>query len=143
MISEFDHINCLDIFSFHSCAFVHEQYYIKTVYISCVHPVFSSQKPILPFGISFHLAYVSITCSFSSSPKSRLALEPNPNSYSKGYYDFFPQGVKQPGHEVDHTPPPSAKAKNKWSSTSTPPVFLHGVYRHNLTFFNKAYNKIK
>jgi len=110
MISEFDHINCLDIISFRCCAFVHEQYYIKTVYISCVHPVFSSQKHILLFGISFHLAYVLITHSFSS-PKCRLALQPNRNSYSKGYYDFFPQGVKQPGHEVDHTPPPSAKTE--------------------------------
>jgi hypothetical protein len=96
---------------------------------------FSSQKPVLLFGISFHSACVLRTHSFSSSPKCRLVLEPNPNSYSKGYQDFFPNGVKWPGHEVDHSPPLIAKAKNKWSYISTPPTCLHGVYRHNFTFF--------
>jgi hypothetical protein len=36
-------------------------------------------------------------------------------------------GVKWPGHEADHSPPPSAEVKNAWSYTSTPPVCLHGV----------------
>jgi len=138
MVSEFDHINCLDIFSFHFCAFVHEQYYITTVYISRVHPVFSSQKHILLFGISFHLAYVLITHRFPSSPKCRLALKPNPNSYSKGYY-----GGKATRARSWPTSPPSAKTTSTWSSTSNPPICLRGAYRHNLTFFNKAYNKIK
>jgi len=29
-------------------------------------------------------------------------------------------GVKQPGHEADHSPPSSAKVKNAWNYTSTP-----------------------
>jgi hypothetical protein len=36
-------------------------------------------------------------------------------------------GVKWPGHEADHSPSPSAKVKNEWSYTSTPPICLHGV----------------
>jgi len=33
-------------------------------------------------------------------------------------------GVKRPGRESDHSPPPSAEVK---SYTSTPPIRLHGV----------------
>jgi hypothetical protein len=29
-------------------------------------------------------------------------------------------GIKQLGHEADHSPPPSAEVKNAWSYTSTP-----------------------
>jgi hypothetical protein len=36
-------------------------------------------------------------------------------------------GVKRPGREADHSPPSSAKVKNAWSYTSTPPIRLHGV----------------
>jgi len=36
-------------------------------------------------------------------------------------------GVKQLGHEVDHSPPSSAEVKNVWNYTSTPPVHLHGM----------------
>jgi len=36
-------------------------------------------------------------------------------------------GVKWPGHEADHSPPPSAEVKNAWICTSTPPIRLHGV----------------
>jgi len=36
-------------------------------------------------------------------------------------------GVKQPEREADHSPPSSAKVKNDWSYTSTPPRRLHGV----------------
>jgi hypothetical protein len=33
----------------------------------------------------------------------------------------FP-GVKRPGREVDHPPPPSAEVMKEWSYTSTPPL---------------------
>jgi hypothetical protein len=39
----------------------------------------------------------------------------------------YPVGVKQPGREPDHSPPPGAKVKNAWSYTSTSPIRLHGV----------------
>jgi len=38
----------------------------------------------------------------------------------------FPGG-KAAGREADHLPPSSAKFKNAWSYTSTPPTRLHGV----------------
>jgi hypothetical protein len=34
---------------------------------------------------------------------------------------------KRPGCETDNSPPSSAKVKNAWSYTSTPPIRLHGV----------------
>jgi hypothetical protein len=43
-------------------------------------------------------------------------------------------GVKRLGLEVNHSPSPSAKVKNEWSTTSTPPTCLHGVDRENFTF---------
>jgi len=41
-------------------------------------------------------------------------------------------GIKLPAHEADHSPTPSAEAKNRWRNTSTPPVCLHGIQRYNL-----------
>jgi len=37
--------------------------------------------------------------------------------------------VKWPGHEADHSCPPSAEVMNEWSYTSTPPIYLLGVDR--------------
>jgi hypothetical protein len=36
-------------------------------------------------------------------------------------------GVKQSGHEADHSSPSNAEIKNVCSYTSAPPVRLHGV----------------
>jgi hypothetical protein len=36
-------------------------------------------------------------------------------------------GVKRPGREADHSPPPSAEIKNVWSYNSTTPIRLHDV----------------
>jgi hypothetical protein len=53
--------------------------------------------------------------------------------------------MKQPGREVDYSPPPSAKVKNKWSCTSIPLSF-HGLLLelHSRTSFYLAfsYNEI-
>jgi hypothetical protein len=35
--------------------------------------------------------------------------------------------AKQPGREADYSPPSSAKVKNVWHYTFTPPMRLHGV----------------
>jgi hypothetical protein len=43
-----------------------------------------------------------------------------------GNRSFF-LGVKQPGREVDHSPPSSVEDKNALSYTNTPPTLLHGV----------------
>jgi hypothetical protein len=42
--------------------------------------------------------------------------------------------LKWPGRDVDHSPPNTAKVKNKWSYISTPPDCLHDVYRENFTY---------
>jgi hypothetical protein len=50
----------------------------------------------------------------------------------------FPPGVKRPGHEAEHSPPPTAMAKNAWSCISTPAfVFMAWrlvKHRCNFTF---------
>jgi hypothetical protein len=35
--------------------------------------------------------------------------------------------VKQPGCEVDHSPPYEAAIKNEWSYISAPPIHLYGM----------------
>jgi hypothetical protein len=35
--------------------------------------------------------------------------------------------VKRPGREANHSPPSTAKVKNEWGYTSTPPVQLYGM----------------
>jgi hypothetical protein len=63
---------------------------------------------------------------FLFTTASRMALGPTqpPIQWVPGALSL---GVKQLGHEADHSPPSSAKVKNAWSYTSTPPVRLHGV----------------
>jgi hypothetical protein len=50
---------------------------------------------------------------------SRTALEPTqpPIQWVR---EALSLGVKRPGREADHSPPPSAEVKNAWSYTSTP-----------------------
>jgi hypothetical protein len=47
-------------------------------------------------------------------------------------------GLKRPGREVDHSPPPSTEVKNAWSHTSIPQcIFMARFlvkYRDNFTF---------
>jgi len=59
-----------------------------------------------------------------------------------GFFFFFPstqlpyrfwvpealtQKIKRPVFKANHSPPYSAKIKNEWSYTTTPPIRLHGV----------------
>jgi hypothetical protein len=50
----------------------------------------------------------------------------HPASYPMGTGELSP-GVQRPGREADHSLPSSAKVKNAWSYTSTPPLCLHGL----------------
>jgi hypothetical protein len=47
-------------------------------------------------------------------------------------------GVKQMGHEADHSLPSTAEVTNAWSYTSTPPIFFMiwclVKHRDNFTF---------
>jgi hypothetical protein len=60
-----------------------------------------------------------------------------PAFYLMGTERSFPS-VKWPGQEADHSPPSSAKVKNAWSYTSTPPYVLMAWYfvkhRENFPF---------
>jgi len=57
---------------------------------------------------------------------SRLDLRPTqlPIQWVPGALSL---GLKQLGHEADHSPPSSANVKNVWGHTSTPPICLHGM----------------
>jgi len=46
-------------------------------------------------------------------------------------------GILWPRCEVDQSLPSSAKVKNEWSYTSTPPTCLHGMDRDNFTFMTE------
>jgi len=54
-------------------------------------------------------------------------------SYSVGAEALF-LWIIRPGIEADHISLSSVKAKNEWICISTPPICLHEVYRHNITF---------
>jgi hypothetical protein len=54
-----------------------------------------------------------------SSPKHPHWPQEPPSLLCTGYCDSLP-AVKQPGCEVNNSPPSSAKVKNEWSYTSTP-----------------------
>jgi len=69
--------------------------------------------------------------SLGSKPAlSSLGSEAKPASYSMCIGGPFPGGgIKQPGPQVNHLSPPSAKIKNEQSCTSTPPIRSHGLDR--------------
>lgn len=50
------------------------------------------------------------------------------------------QGLKRPGHQTHHSPPSTAKAKNKWICTSTPLICLCGG---SLQIFQNLGNHLK
>jgi hypothetical protein len=50
----------------------------------------------------------------------------HPASYPMGTRGSFP-GVKQPGREANHSPPPSAKVKEYVELYLHSPIHLHGV----------------
>jgi hypothetical protein len=55
---------------------------------------------------------------FSTSPRPSLGPTQPPIQRVTG---AFTPGVDRPGLEADHSPPTSAKVKNMWMYTSTPP----------------------
>jgi hypothetical protein len=64
---------------------------------------------------------------FSLCIASRLALGPT-QSPSQWELGALSPGVKQSGHEADHSPPSSAEVKNVWSYISIPHMpSWHGV----------------
>jgi hypothetical protein len=47
----------------------------------------------------------------------------------------FPPELKQPGCDVDHSPPSIAGLKNEWSHSSNPSICLQGVEWDKFTFY--------
>jgi hypothetical protein len=47
---------------------------------------------------------------------------------------YFPWGLKQLQHEVNHWPPLNIEVKNVWSFIFTPPIHLHGMVLRHTTF---------
>jgi len=41
--------------------------------------------------------------------------------------------IQQPGHEDEHPLPITSEVKYEWSCTSSPPVYLHSMYRDDFT----------
>jgi len=62
-------------------------------------------------------------------------------NFQTGPQNFLFSGYQSPflgeRHGVDNPPPAIAEVRNEWSYTSTPPIFLRGVGRDNLTFTTK------
>jgi hypothetical protein len=50
-------------------------------------------------------------------------------------FDMYFSIIKWLGYEIGHWPPSSTEVKNEWSSTSTPPICLHGKDKNNFTFY--------
>jgi hypothetical protein len=75
---------------------------------------------------------------FFSSPQRPDQLWCPPTLLSNWYCGLFPQGVKRPGREADHSPPSSADIKNGGAIPSLPMSSWHNVYlikhKDNFTF---------
>jgi len=70
---------------------------------------------------------------FFSSPKRPDRLWSPLRLPFNGHRFSFPE-AKRPGREINHSPLPSAEARDEWSYTSTSSMCLHGVERENFTF---------
>jgi hypothetical protein len=59
-----------------------------------------------------------------------------------GYWGLFLWGLKQMGHEVDHSPLSNAEVKNEWCCTSTAPYAFVGCTGTDL-LVNKGMSRHK
>jgi len=68
-------------------------------------------------GLDFEPRWGQETC--FTSPKHPDGSWGPPSLLRNRYWSSLPE-IKRTGHERNHSPPPSAEVKNKWSYTSTP-----------------------
>jgi hypothetical protein len=64
----------------------------------------------------------------------------HPASYSISTRALFPgtKMTKRSGRVADQSPTFSADVKNEWSHTSTPPVYIHGLYTNSYARFQAS-----
>ena len=72
---------------------------------------------------------------FFSSPKHLDWLK-GPSSLYSLQARVLSMGGKQPGRNVGHSPPSSAKVKNEWSCNYTLRIYICGMHRNNFTLSN-------
>jgi hypothetical protein len=85
-------------------------------------------KPPVPYITSCQANTVTGLSLYSDTAMAPSSLLVN------GYRCSFPV-KKLPGRAVDHLSPSSAKIKNDWNHTFSPPIRLLRVDRYNFTFF--------
>ena len=73
------------------------------------------------------------TRDFSLFQNIQTSSEAHPASYSSGTRSSL-QGVWQPQHEANHSPPSCAEVKNAWSCTSAPQICLQDTKTDNFIF---------
>jgi hypothetical protein len=66
---------------------------------------------------------IPVEARFFFSPRNANRFWGPPSLLSNRYRGPFPQRIKQPEREADHSPPTSTEVKNTWIYT-TPPAFL-------------------
>ena len=72
---------------------------------------------------------------FSITIETSSGTHPTSSGYQGSSWE-----VKWLGHEVDHSPPSSARVKNEWRCTCIPPACLGGMNRDSfLTCFNMVH----
>lgn len=74
-------------------------------------------------------------------PKPPVRVYGLPSFLFEGYRSFVPHEVKQPGRDVDHSPPSSAEAKNEWSYILLLPYAIKAWY-WTAVYFMCSYVKL-
>jgi hypothetical protein len=99
---------------------------VKCFQIYLITVIFMSRDSVVGIATSYELDDRGVRVSdpvrvknflFSKSPTLALSSSQPPIQWVPG---ALSPGVKQPGHEVDHSPPTSAELKKMWIYTSTP-----------------------
>ena len=90
--------------------------------------------PRPPKPICMYICVHIILCTYPSMGKRLFWLWSPQSVLCNGHRKFFPV-VKGPRHEIHHSRPPSAEAKNYSSQDSTPPVSFLGVDMDNFFLF--------
>jgi hypothetical protein len=73
---------------------------------------------------------------------SRLAQDLNQPPFQR-VPRFLAPWLKRQLCEAAHCPPPCPEVKNELSYTPIPPIYLHGVDKHNFDFFSFRFSYLR